>query len=92
MSDSIFSIALEKYGFAEIGAILSFIVLTAASSWANCEFYGADRAMYGLSPDGMAPKIFSRLNRNSVPMMGTFITLAVCWLVLSLWEFANWEG
>ena len=35
ISDSVFSMALEKYGFAEIGAVLSFIVLIAAFSCAN---------------------------------------------------------
>ena len=92
ISDSVFSTALAKYGFTEVAAVLSFIVLTAAFSCANSGFYGAVRALYGLSLEGMAPKFLSRLNRNCVPMVGTLVTLACCWLVLSLWWFTNGEG
>jgi len=92
LTDSVFSTALAKYGFQEAAAILSFIVLTAAFSCANSGFYGAVRALYGLSIEGMAPKFLGRLNRNCVPMVGTLVTLACCWLVLSLWWFTNGEG
>ncbi|WML67229.1 MAG: hypothetical protein METHP_00734 [Methanoregula sp. SKADARSKE-2] len=91
ISDSVFSSALAQYGFAEIAAVLSFIVLTAAFSCANSGFYGAVRALYGLSLEGMAPKVFSRLNRQCVPMMATLFTLVACWMVLSLWWFTNGE-
>ena len=56
LQDSVFSMALSKYGFTEVAGILSFIVLTAAFSCANSGFYGAVRALYGLSLEGMAPK------------------------------------
>jgi len=92
LTDSVFSTALARYGFTETAAILSFIVLTAAFSCANSGFYGAVRAMYGLSLEGMAPKAFSKLNRHHVPIIGTLLTLACCWLVLSLWWFTNGEG
>jgi len=92
LTDSVFSTALAKYGFQEAAAILSFIVLTAAFSCANSGFYGAVRALYGLSIEGMAPRFLARLNRNCVPMVGTLVTLACCWLVLSLWWFTNGEG
>jgi AAT family amino acid transporter len=92
LTDSVFSTALARYGFQEAAAVLSFIVLTAAFSCANSGFYGAVRALYGLSIEGMAPRFLSRLNRNCVPMIGTLVTLACCWLVLSLWWFTNGEG
>jgi AAT family amino acid transporter len=92
ISDSVFSMALAKYGFQEVAAVLSFIVLTAAFSCANSGFYGAVRALYGLSLEGMAPRFFARLNRHCVPMVGTLVTLACCWLVLSLWWFTKGEG
>jgi AAT family amino acid transporter len=92
LTDSVFSTALARYGFQEAAAVLSFIVLTAAFSCANSGFYGAVRALYGLSIEGMAPRFLSRLNRNCVPMVGTLVTLACCWLVLSLWWFTNGEG
>lgn len=92
LSDSVFSVALAKYGFSEVAAVLSFIVLTAAFSCANSGFYGAVRALYGLSVEGMAPKMFSRLNRNCVPMIATLFTLLCCWLVLSMWWFTSGEG
>lgn len=92
LTDSVFSTALAMYGFQEAAAVLSFIVLTAAFSCANSGFYGAVRALYGLSVEGMAPRFLSRLNRHCVPMVGTIFTLACCWLVLSLWWFTQGEG
>jgi amino acid transporter, AAT family len=92
LTDSVFSTALSMYGFREAAAILSFIVLTAAFSCANSGFYGAVRALYGLSLEGMAPRFLSKLNRHCVPMVGTLVTLACCWVVLSLWWFTNGEG
>jgi len=92
LTDSVFSTALSMYGFQEAAAILSFIVLTAAFSCANSGFYGAVRALYGLSLEGMAPRFLSKLNRHCVPMVGTLVTLACCWIVLSLWWFTNGEG
>jgi AAT family amino acid transporter len=92
LSDSVFSLALAKYGFTEIAGILSFIVLTAAFSCANSGFYGSVRALYGLSLEGMAPKIFARLNKQCTPMYATLFTLVMCWAVLSMWWFSNGEG
>jgi len=92
LQDSVFSMALAKYGFTEVAGILSFIVLTAAFSCANSGFYGAVRALYGLSLEGMAPKTFSRLNRQCTPMYATLFTLLICWTVLGLWWFSNGES
>lgn len=92
LSDSVFSLALAKYGFTEVAGILSFIVLTAAFSCANSGFYGSVRALYGLSLEGMAPKVFSRLNKQCTPMYATLFTLLMCWAVLGMWWFSNGEG
>ncbi|HWQ65535.1 MAG TPA: amino acid permease [Methanospirillum sp.] len=92
LEDSVFSMALAKYGFTEVAGVLSFIVLTAAFSCANSGFYGAVRALYGLSLEGMAPKSFSKLNRHCTPMYATLFTLFICWAVLGLWWFTNGEG
>jgi len=92
LQDSVFSMALAKYGFTEVAGILSFIVLTAAFSCANSGFYGAVRALYGLSLEGMAPKTFSKLNRQCTPMYATLFTLLICWAVLGLWWFSNGES
>ena len=89
LQDSVFSVALAKYGFTEIAGLLSFIVLTAAFSCANSGFYGAVRALYGLSLEGMAPKTFSKLNKACTPMYATLFTLLICWAVLSLWYFSE---
>lgn len=92
LEDSVFSVALAKYGFTEVAGVLSFIVLTAAFSCANAGFYGAVRALYGLSLEGMAPKLFQKLNRNCTPMYATIFTLLICWGVLGMWWLTNGEG
>ncbi len=92
LEDSVFSVALAKYGFTEVAGVLSFIVLTAAFSCANSGFYGAVRALYGLSLEGMAPKTFQKLNKHCTPMYATLFTLLICWMVLGLWWFSNGES
>jgi AAT family amino acid transporter len=50
-------------------------VIIAAISCANSGVYGTIRSLYGLSAEGLAPKIFMKLNRFDVPLIGTIFTI-----------------
>ncbi|KAG0689593.1 hypothetical protein C6P40_004799 [Pichia californica] len=53
-----------------INASLLFFV----GSSANSDLYLTSRSLYGLAKDGLAPKIFGKLNRNGVPFYGCIFT------------------
>lgn len=82
LEESVFSLALKKYGLGWAGAVFSFVVLTAAVSCANSGMYGTVRTLYALSREGMAPAVFSRVNRYHVPGNATYFSIACCWVVI----------
>ncbi|MBA4547539.1 amino acid permease [Thermoactinomyces intermedius] len=57
--------ALELKGVAHI---MNFILLIAVTSAANTGIYSSSRVLYSLSKQKEAPAIFSRLNKNGVPI------------------------
>ena len=89
LDDSMFAAALDTYAKSLglpwlhwIAAAFAVVVLTAAFSCANAGMFGTVRSMYALSVEGMAPKFFSRLNKNGVPQNATIFTLLCCWITL----------
>ena len=49
--------------------ILNFIVLTAALSGLNSSMYSSSRMLSSLGRDGLAPRAFSKISRNGVPVL-----------------------
>ncbi|MFZ9035477.1 MAG: amino acid permease [Francisellaceae bacterium] len=86
-SNSVFVDALQSYGFNWAAGVFSFVVLSAAFSCANSGMYATVRALYGLSRQNLAPKVFSSLNRHQVPMPAAIFTLIGIWLFLILSYF-----
>ncbi len=82
ISNSIFSEALNSYGFHWAGAIMSFVTLTAALSCANSGFYAAVRALRSLAQEGMAPQFFASLNKKCSPRYAVLATLVAIWTLL----------
>lgn len=87
LEESVFAVALSKYGLDSIAACFSFVVLTAALSCSNSGLYGTSRAMYSLGKLNMAPKMFARLNKNGMPQNAVLITILTCWLIILLYSF-----
>jgi amino acid transporter, AAT family len=48
--------------------IVNFVVITAAASSMNCNFYLVSRMMFSLSRGGYAPAAFGRLSKRGVPV------------------------
>lgn len=55
-------------GLAAAAGVVNFVVLTSAASSANSGLYSTSRMVYGLSRQGDAPRLFSHLSRNKVPV------------------------
>lgn len=87
LENSVFAAALDYHGLSWAGGLFSFIVLTAAISCSNSGLYACTRALYALSQEGMAPKWFSRLNRQGVPQNATAVSIVFCWLGVIIYTF-----
>lgn len=69
-------------GIPVAAGLVNLVVLTSALSSANGGMFSTGRMLYGLSEAKVAPRIFSRLNRNGVPATGllyscTYLLIAV---------------
>lgn len=84
LKQSVFALALERNGLGWAGAVLSFVVLTAAISCSNSGIYATSRALYSLAREGMAPAFLGRVNGQGVPQAAILATVTGCWLVLAL--------
>ncbi|EKM54879.1 uncharacterized protein PHACADRAFT_259046 [Phanerochaete carnosa HHB-10118-sp] len=62
-----FVIAIETAGIKGLPSVINAALLTSAWSAASSDLYSSSRALYGLSVNGNAPKIFSRINRWGLP-------------------------
>lgn len=84
LDGSVFAQVLSYYHLDFWAAVISSIVLIAAFSCANTGFYGTVRCLYGLSVEGLAPKMLGKLDKSKNPRNSVFLTLASMWIVLLL--------
>ena len=68
LDKSPFVMVFSLIGIAWAAHLVNFIILTAALSVYNSGMYANSRMLYGLAMQGNAPKIFSKTNRQGVPM------------------------
>ncbi|MCQ4347234.1 amino acid permease [Pseudomonas stutzeri] len=64
--------------------VLNFVVLTAALSVYNSGVYCNSRMLYGLAEQGDAPRLFLRLNRRGVPVLGIAVSALITLLCVLL--------
>lgn len=76
-----FVLIFSRLGIPAVPDILNLVVLTAAISVYNSGIYSNGRMLYALSKQGNAPKLFSRLSRNHIPVAGILFSSA-CTLVV----------
>ena len=67
----------EKLGLREAAGIVNFVVITAALSSCNAGIFSGGRLLYGLSLNGYAPLIMSKISRTGVPFMAILMTVSV---------------
>ncbi|MGZ0051511.1 amino acid permease [Brevibacillus gelatini] len=66
-----FVATFAKIGITAAAGFINFVVITAAMSGCNSGIYSAGRMLYTLGVNGQAPKIFTKLSHNGVPLLGT---------------------
>jgi AAT family amino acid transporter len=75
-----FVATFAKLGITAAAGIINFVVITSAMSGCNSGIYSAGRMLYTLGVNGQAPKVFTKLSSNGVPILstiGVLIGLAV---------------
>ena len=66
-----FVATFAKVGITAAAGIINFVVITAAMSGCNSGIYSAGRMLYTLGVNGQAPKFFTKISNNGVPLFGT---------------------
>lgn len=75
-----FVATFAKIGITAAAGLINFVVITAAMSGCNSGIYSAGRMLYTLGMNGQAPKFFTKLTHNGVPLfstLGVLIGLAI---------------
>lgn len=68
LDKSPFVMIFSQLGIGWAAHLLNFIILTAALSVYNSGMYANSRMLFGLAQQGNAPKIFSKTNKQGVPI------------------------
>ena len=68
LDKSPFVMIFSQLGIDWAAHLLNFIILTAALSVYNSGMYANSRMLFGLAQQGNAPKIFSKVNKQGVPI------------------------
>lgn len=83
---SIFSRALESYGFKHIGVIFAFLIVFGAIAVSNSGIYAASRCSHAMAHYKMLPRYFIKLSNLHTPTRLSLFTclLMFCLLILTL--------
>lgn len=68
---------LSTAGFDGSAHIMNFVLITAVLSAANSGIYGCTRMMYSLATEGEAPKMFSYVSKNGVPLYSVIVSSVI---------------
>lgn len=74
LDKSPFVMIFSQMGIGWAAHLLNFIILTAALSVYNSGMYANSRMLYGLAEQGNAPKIFSKVNKQGVPIPAVLLS------------------
>jgi lysine-specific permease len=72
-----FTMVFEKVGLAFAASVMNAIILTAVLSAGNSSLYVTSRMLYSMAHEGLAPRIFGKLNKRGVPIWGLVVTSLV---------------
>ena len=74
----------SKMGIPAAATILNIVVLTAALSVYNSGIYSNARMLYSLAQQGNAPKCFTKLSKNGIPVAGVLVSSSLTLVVVIL--------
>jgi AAT family amino acid transporter len=72
----------SKMGIPAAATILNIVVLTAALSVYNSGIYSNARMLYSLAQQGSAPKYFTTLSKNGIPVAGVLVSSGLTLIVV----------
>ncbi|KIA75911.1 general amino acid permease [Aspergillus ustus] len=75
-------ISMQRLGIAGLGSVVNAGIMVSLVSAGNALLFSATRTLYGMAVDGKAPKVFSFVTRNGIPIWALFASLSVCLLGL----------
>jgi len=67
---------LTDFGLGHAAHVMNFVMLTAVLSAANSGMYVTSRMLFSLAKEGQASRVFTRLNRQGVPIAGLLVSAA----------------
>ncbi len=77
IATSPFTLVFENLGIAFAASLMNAVILTAMLSAGNSGLYASSRMLYQMAVDGIAPKVFSKVNKRGIPIFALLATLAV---------------
>ena len=78
-----FTLVFQNYIGNYAGDVVNFVILIAVLSAANASLYSSSRILWYLGKSKQAPKIFSRIDRNGLPIVALFGTILVSGIFLA---------
>ncbi|ROZ84480.1 amino acid permease [Gordonia sp. OPL2] len=72
-----FTLVFSQAGISVAASMMNAVILIAILSAGNASLFAATRALYGLSVERSAPRIFSWATRSGVPVMAVAATAAI---------------
>lgn len=79
-SASPFVLGIQAAGIPVLNHIINAVVLTSAASAGNSFFYAGSRTLYSLAKKGLAPRIFTTVNRFGIPYLCVAVTFCIACL------------
>ncbi len=68
------------------GVVAAFLVLTAAASATNSGIYSNSRILFGLSQQGLGPKVLNKTNSHGVPYLSMLVS-SIALLIAALLNY-----
>lgn len=73
-----FTIVFKNIGLAVAASLMNAVILTSVISSANSVMYASTRILYSLGKKEGAPRQFSKIAKNGIPINALLATTAVC--------------
>jgi lysine-specific permease len=77
LDTSPFTMVFEKAGIAGAASLINAIILTSVLSAGNSGMYASSRMLYAMAKEGMAPKVFAKINKRGVPINAVLLTTLI---------------
>jgi amino acid transporter, AAT family len=88
-NESPFVTVFQAVGIPYVGGIMNFVMLTAVLSATNTGMYAASRMLYTQALVGQAPRIFTRLSKNRVPVLAILASTSFLYVGVVIAFFAG---